>query len=691
MIPFLVCGFGKSTLSNLIKECFGSDFPDIFHKKQIDYIFRYLKDLGAVTIILEFEYVDKDYLDDFAKFYIRRFNSNGHKCARLHFFSAEFDHATLNEYLIEKPLDDLSVMLQTDYLGFMVVKPLPKTFIGKTCLKQYKPSGPFSERRLLSRTYKVNLLGADLEVQSIAFQEQDKVVSACATTAIWSALQSLQWRSIREIPSCSEITTSAINFIEGSSNSFPSKELSNKQILRALDVEGLRHHTESLKRISRVNFLATVKSYIDSGLPLILGAALHQIDGDGNLIRIAGHAVTILGYKLSESEDALYVHDDRLGPYSRAKFTDLESYKSDLDGETWGLMLQEKTDEGSWKDPHEILIPEILIAATDKKVRIPLAYVENTARLIQTAHDKIWKGLEKKANPSQSLRGQLTYTVRLAEISEIKKSYFSLTPDAICKELQENNEAYEKAREEVEQSRLKFLTSSHARFQWEIDYSVNHKLAFSLLIDATDIPQGHAVSAILVKNKKLADSVLQILKVSKPSKTDEQAYQSHHSFFASFLRRLEVDEPNLQDHLNKEFGEPRAPSYLKNSEMEGGKILQNPTLKTFYEPTDRTLGEIFTQLQADDPSSFVIWVITFEGVLLIGEEIKNMGHPCLTGFKPARIAGELSRTTSGWAINSKSGRYSKGYRNSEFLLNNALKRFQSIFWNSRHEIGVAKA
>ncbi|WP_234427663.1 hypothetical protein, partial [Vibrio anguillarum] len=80
----------------------------------------------------------------------------------------------------------------------------------------------------------------------MAFQEQDKVVSACATTAIWSSLHAMHWKNVREIRSCSEITTNALNHINGSSNSFPNRELSNKQILRALDCEKLKHHTIDL-------------------------------------------------------------------------------------------------------------------------------------------------------------------------------------------------------------------------------------------------------------------------------------------------------------------------------------------------------------------------------------------------------------------------------------------------------------
>jgi hypothetical protein len=37
------------------------------------YLFEYFKHLGATTIISELEYVDADYLDDYASFYAKSF------------------------------------------------------------------------------------------------------------------------------------------------------------------------------------------------------------------------------------------------------------------------------------------------------------------------------------------------------------------------------------------------------------------------------------------------------------------------------------------------------------------------------------------------------------------------------------------------------------------------------------------
>lgn len=56
MVPYLVCQFSQETLSNLVKECFGSDFPDILKKQQVDVLFHYLAELGANSILLERDY-----------------------------------------------------------------------------------------------------------------------------------------------------------------------------------------------------------------------------------------------------------------------------------------------------------------------------------------------------------------------------------------------------------------------------------------------------------------------------------------------------------------------------------------------------------------------------------------------------------------------------------------------------------
>jgi hypothetical protein len=673
MNSYLVSQFAKGELSNLVKECFGTDFPDIFRKSQVDYIYRYLKDLDAKSVLLEPKYVDKDYLEDFNHYYVKCFGNNGFMTARLHFFSEELDHQKMTEYLAFGDQGGIQI-LQNSYLGFVVIKPLAKTFIGKTCLKPYPTVNQSDDRKhCLVRDYSVDLFGIPLNVTSVAFQEQDKVVSACATTAIWSSLHAMHWKDVRQIPACSEITTNALNHISGSSNSFPNRDLSNKQILRALDFEKIKHHTADISAYSADIFFTTVKTYIDSKIPLILGVDVYRKSEQG-LTRLDGHAITIVGYKSTNESGniAIYVHDDRLGPFAKAGFIELDEEQVEPEV-SWGLALQEKDDNGNWQDPHEILVLNSLIIPAPHKVRLPSSFARNTCSHIQSIYDEMLNNIAKTEGEEEvrKYRNNLTFDVSLSEISHIRQQLFNETYTG------ENAESLQK-------EKVKFLTGSYARYQWVANFTFNSECIFKILFDATDIPQGNAVSALFVHNKEFTEFVLegqkQVLEQDN-NLTDVDI----NSFYGSFLKYLEPEPDSLASYLDITFGELRAPKYIKDTEMNAGDIL-NSDVDKYYTSTEKTLEELYPDIITDDQRSFLIWTISSEGVLLIGKEEDGRGHPTLTGFKPSRIAGELKRSQSGWSINSKSGLYSSDYSNTNELLANALEKFKDIFRESRRTI-----
>jgi hypothetical protein len=685
MPAFLVSKFSKQAISNLVKECFGSEFPDVYSKKQTDYLFRYLQDLKAQSIVLEAEYVDKDFLDDHSRFYVRRFNNRGHGCARLHFFSLGIDVLDFDRLLGHGTSEKDRQNLQFHYLGFMVVKPLPKTFIGKTCFKLYESLNGGPQKACLSRTYTVHLFGIGLTVKSVAFQEQDKVISACATTAIWSAFNALQWIPIRAIPSCCDITTNAINFIADSSNSFPNRELSVKQILRAIDVQGLRHHSYSVD-CSQSEVFPYIESHIRSGLPLVLVADVYQIVAEKKLTRLAGHALTIVGYARDAGRDVLYVHDDRLGPFARATFAKAEDYHSNAETtKTWVLLLQEKDDRGVWREPHQVLIPSILIAITDKKARLPLDPILHTCYLIQKSYLDGVKALTEGAKESNI--SKLDFKIAMVEASDFKRRILEgEDPGSAHDSLTGTSDL---SLTEAQQRRISILTQSFARLQWEAEFSFAGSKAFTVLFDATDIPQGDAVSAIYATNQKSMDAITAA--IGAVGAFADTEVKPPDTFLTSFIRRLKPAKRGLQDHLDKTYGAPRAPRYLKEQEVQDSDTVENKKVRHFYEPSDKTLEGEFPSLKVDDKDSYMIWVIDLEGTLLIGEEIDSVGHPSMTGYKPARIAGELKRTTVGWSINSKSGRYGANYSNRDKLLQNALRRFKSMFPESRNTIAIELA
>jgi len=675
MVPYLVSAFGRSTLSNLVKECFGSDFPDVFQKKQIGYIYRYLKDLGAESILLEFDYLDRDYLEDYSRYYVKRFDAGGSKCARLHFFSTVVEH-NMVEAALAVPSGIEREKLQENYLGYAVIKPLPRTFIGRTCLAMY--GGMIEDngsKNLLSRNYDVDLFGIRLKVRSIAFQEQDKVVSACATTAIWTALQAVPWRQVRDIPACSEITINAINHIDGSSNSFPSRELSNKQILRALDVESLRNHHLPLDDTDQASFLKIVKYHVDSSLPLILGAEVYAMDSNNNAALLAGHAVTVLGYKASQNP-AIYIHDDRLGPYARASFFELKklSNSQDIGKATWGLVLQEKNENG-WLAPHEVLVPKSLVIPSHKKVRLPFSFADSTANFIREEYENWLLSLRAQGKDVAELQGRLGYKIKLAEISNIRQEVINWD---YSRQFREGSQVLDT----LNAKKVAFLTKSYARFHWVVDFMYEGSEAFQILFDATDIPQGNAVVGLFVKHYESAQAVLSLFEKYAASANQIKEPQTE-NFYVSFLKQLRAPEGTYEDHLNITYGQLRAPKYLKPNEVIEGVIAKSEFRKQYFVASEKSLDEEFPDIKVDDENSFMIWAIAYDGSLLIGKEVDGVGHPGLTGFKPARIAGELHRLSSGWVINSKSGRYSGDYPNAGELLKNAAEKFATVFYKSR--------
>jgi len=123
--------------------------------------------------------------------------------ARLHFFRQAFDEAAFIAILALDTEPLTPEWLQVAYIGFVVVKPLPFTAIGRTCLSTF----PVDGQRLypITRSYDVDLFGLHITVESLVYQEQDSVAAACATSALWSAFNATGKRFQHHIPSPVEI------------------------------------------------------------------------------------------------------------------------------------------------------------------------------------------------------------------------------------------------------------------------------------------------------------------------------------------------------------------------------------------------------------------------------------------------------------------------------------------------------
>jgi hypothetical protein len=273
--------------------------------------------MGTKVFVKEKGYTDKTYLIDYQKFYSRSFGTVEKVTDRLHFFSKGFSADEFGNALEKNQTE----FLNDSYLGFIVVKPIKdgagNSLIGRTLLKTY-PSESGNDRRLyVKKKYEVSLFGAKMRIESAPFQAQDRGVSACATVALWTALQSSPAHF--EVPSYSpaEITEMSTEY-PSPFRMFPQFGLTLGQMINCIHLVGL--DSEVIKVEDNEQISVIVKAYVHASIPMV--AALNIIKK--NAPRDAepeAHAAVILGYRHDANGNVteLYVHDDQIGPYSRVK------------------------------------------------------------------------------------------------------------------------------------------------------------------------------------------------------------------------------------------------------------------------------------------------------------------------------------------------------------------------------------
>ncbi len=284
-------------------------------QRPVQSIIRHLITLGAKSYLIESRYIDRDYSADYRRFYAQTFRTYERHCKRVHFFQEEVG-ALLGLPTWSERVAALQQTSKRSYLGFCVVRPLPSAPIGRTALQQSGPSGPGLESVVTCRAdIRANLLGAELDVSSASFMQQDSRVGACAQVAIWIGARHMHQRHKYNWLSVADITRMAAPTTAYQATSLPagSDFLTPDHMIRAIHEMGFQplYIDGSGKQVA-----ADILPYVESGLPVIVG--LHA----GHSL---GHAVTVIGRvfaskstptnQLAEYVPAFIVHDDQAGPY----------------------------------------------------------------------------------------------------------------------------------------------------------------------------------------------------------------------------------------------------------------------------------------------------------------------------------------------------------------------------------------
>lgn len=277
-------------------------------------LIAHLRRLGAKSYLLEKPYIDRDYSAEYQTFYAQTFKTYARHCRRIHFFRDDIRsiHAMADWV---KRADELERTRHRSYLGFSVLRPLPRAPLGRTVLMPHV-SVPGVEAVITARAkFRANLLGAELEVTGAPFVQQDQRVGACAQAAIWMGARHMHARHGYDHFTVAEITRYAAPTGAEESASLPagSEFLMSDAITRAIREMGYQPLCfEKSSDIAR-----SVLPYVESGLPVIIGV---ELPASG-----LGHAFTAIGRVFAPSTaghgdpkafvPALVVHDDQAGPY----------------------------------------------------------------------------------------------------------------------------------------------------------------------------------------------------------------------------------------------------------------------------------------------------------------------------------------------------------------------------------------
>lgn len=674
--PYGIFEYQIDSLSSYIAYQTNTNFAFVKQKYQMLYLDNYILNFidkddaeHSIVFVYENEYIDKHYIEDYTTYYARCFKEYRKSTSRVHFFKIKktIEYKKLLRNTLEGNETDLN---NENYLGFVVIRPIPKTFLAKVCLKPYYDNVCSRlTKYYITTKYDVSLFGISLNIKTIAFQEQDKVLSACATTALWTFFHAHGNLSQLSLPSSSSITKNAYPDQNGHSREFPNVGLSTEMICRGLRSCNLvpEYFEFSKTESPRINLLKElIFAYCSSGFPLILGIEVCDIKGKSKGL----HAVTILGYSVGEniegSElysheiDKLYIHDDRYGPFLMIEFKD----------NAFSVRLNKNlqvTTEQSFDE--EIYRPDTLIMGLYHKIRIPYMSIRSTCILLNKNIIAMLDNIKDTTFLEEiKMLKSIKWDISIIENSDLKNKIIN-NPTILEKEYT--------------------LTQPWPKYIWNAKIMIENNCEFELLFDATDIEQSNVFLGCIVYDSDESVSIYELLVSYCKSTTSYHIKEQNFDYFNTeqdnFLYGVKeyfTKNDSGKDSMNELYGYLKIPEYIKTEEIKEDLIINNLETRLNCENDSNK----FNLNKALSENLQYIWLIDQEGFLCIGTETKgsNQGHPTLTNGMPARIGGELSFNDDVWTINSRSGRYSTEYEEPDRIkyVNNARKYKFEVFFPS---------
>lgn len=295
-------------------------------------IIEQLRALGAQTVLVEEDYIDRDFSEAYTAYYAKTFRRHRKHCKRLLFFSARMEFLADTKD-VAKSVQSLEEVGKPSFLGWAVLRPISQAPLSQIILKAPPAPAPFEGHRLVKASYTAHLLGVEFVVDSIPMTQQDSRIGACAQAVIWvmarhfNARHRGPWLSTVSITSAAIAAPDQMNAMVLPAGSEGLTGNNMVAALRAAGRETLLYAaaTDGKGVIDWKQLRPTdiINRYVDSGIPVLVGLIFpgqtigHAVVATGQVLRSTAPASLPPLPTRAEFCEAFYVHDDQLGPNIR--------------------------------------------------------------------------------------------------------------------------------------------------------------------------------------------------------------------------------------------------------------------------------------------------------------------------------------------------------------------------------------
>jgi len=325
----------------------------------------------------------------------------------------------------------------------------------------------------------VHLFGIDLEVDSLAFQEQDKALAACATVALWSCFHKASELFQTFLPTPGEITRAASYLLNH--RPIPSRGLDVNQMCTAIRYFGLE--PEVIEPSGEKPLSSLIYAHLRFGNPVLLGV---DVGARGM------HAVTMVGYSLREHPhlenevllpsggiplvgrriDEFYAHDDQVGPFSRLLVSSsgrtkaLQKERKERNSESAIIFTGDKYEENERQLP---MWPNVVIIPTYHKIRLGFMSVYALVTAISNMFELVG---------SLSVRG--------FQRSDFEWDVHIVSSNAMKRKIRQSSLL-------LPEGIFQALTKRHPRYSWRILLAFRGKRILELLADTTAMEKSEPI------------------------------------------------------------------------------------------------------------------------------------------------------------------------------------------------------